>query len=379
MRAPTLHAVIDRFAYTTGHFHEIRIQQESWKGGLDSIASGIHILEGTRTSFEQFDPIFLSQGCIMHRRAFTLVELLIVFAIIGVLVGLLLTAVQRVRESAKQAECANNLKQIGLALHNYHDSMGAFPCIQNTPTFNSPYNNYNVYRLISEYVEQRRAVTTLMDTDLTGAAVLLCPSRRDAAAVGAKTDYGVAVTPFTPAAWENSSWQPIIHWGLGATGAASRGSSLGIITGLDGLSNTLMMSHKGLSPAHYYEPIPGDMANTDGYWTNPGALVNTASRPMKFFQLRDFNGTLPIGTAPGGAFESGPVVTNFGCEYFFTSPHPSGAPSLFGDGSVRTLGYTKPYTLHLFLPTSPTEAVFSLTHLWYYNYGGHVATSFLGD
>ena len=61
------------------------------------------------------------------RRAFTLVELLVVIAIIGVLVGLLLPAVQAARESARRSSCQNNLKQIGLGLHNYHDSFDAFP------------------------------------------------------------------------------------------------------------------------------------------------------------------------------------------------------------------------------------------------------------
>src|SRR5436190_7695238 len=95
------------------------------------------------------------------RRAFTLIELLVVIAIIAVLIALLLPAVQQAREAARRSQCKNNLKQFGLAMHNYHDTYKVFPSA-------SGGNGFSPHARILPYMDQAPLYNTLNFQTPTG-------------------------------------------------------------------------------------------------------------------------------------------------------------------------------------------------------------------
>src|SRR5215467_1909709 len=100
---------------------------------------------------------------LQRRRGFTLVELLVVIAIIAILIGLLLPAVQKVREAGNRVKCDNNLKQLSLACHNYHDAYQSLPLANAYPPYQSP-GYVSQFIALMPFLEQQGLYQQLFNT-----------------------------------------------------------------------------------------------------------------------------------------------------------------------------------------------------------------------
>jgi prepilin-type N-terminal cleavage/methylation domain-containing protein/prepilin-type processing-associated H-X9-DG protein len=268
------------------------------------------------------------------RAGFTLIELLVVIAIIAILIALLVPAVQRVRESANRTQCANNMKQLGLALQTYYDTYKAFPPSRTNIT---PKHSWSAF--ILPYIEQKAAfdiydVKKDWNDPVNYNAVRLplvvfnCPSvpagrRFDTtiAAAPACGDYGCisAVHPqvcvnclgFNP---KDESNDPRL------VGALQKDKKTRIIEILDGTSNTLLIAEDAGRPARFNQHGKqlASAVQKEGGWADPGANFS-------------IDGSNPDGTI------NGPCPINCSNDSEIYSFHRGGANVVFADCSVRFL------------------------------------------
>jgi prepilin-type N-terminal cleavage/methylation domain-containing protein/prepilin-type processing-associated H-X9-DG protein len=327
------------------------------------------------------------------RPAFTLVELLVVIAVIGVLVGLLLPAVQKVRQAANRMSCANNLKQIGLALHHYHDANGYFPNAwkrlrQRDPGVAPSYYTLpsptlpttpdpatvgpSVFTLILPYMEQGN-VYNMIDTNKsffnpanmppanlaysTPIRTFLCPSAPgepvvDYSAELANSFNNFAVTlhyppglmfartDYAPDAGMSSDI-PGININAGASIIIEPPSRpVRIVDVTDGTSQTILIVEDAARPVWYgANGLVGSVGTYQGGPDGPCPQGGGAwADPLNYIAT---NGSDPnTGIAAGGGFMGIPLAPwacaiNGSNDSEIFSFHTGGCNTLFADGSVR--------------------------------------------
>ena len=333
------------------------------------------------------------------RRGFTLVELLVVIAIIGILVALLLPAVQAAREAARRAQCTNQIKQWALAAHNYHDTFLAFP-MTNAQNYQPSCQGFSPQARILPFIEQSnlQAKFDFSQPAFTGPFNALVPNPQFASAFA--TPLKVALCPSDPA--------PIMNQGAGGSSYSginymvSMGSGMGPKYDLrwrtdgfvfensgvrfsditDGSSNTVMMSEtvRSVGPdftltagqvpkAPYQATLNGStgvnsglqptqgLAGSGSGWSNgPSGVIENPNLAAIVPSMTNWRGaasaalrgrgtswahsgamsTLTNGyTTPNSPLPD--VVTHFTGFFAPRSYHPGGAVAAMGDGSVRFL------------------------------------------
>jgi prepilin-type N-terminal cleavage/methylation domain-containing protein/prepilin-type processing-associated H-X9-DG protein len=308
------------------------------------------------------------------RDGFTLIELLVVIAIIAVLLALLLPAVQAAREAARHAQCANNLKQIGLAMHQYHATYDVFPPVGSVDLLGNSTGSgqvpqtASIHLRLTNYLEQRAvydaynfllgdvvngrsipANTTVMATAIPG---YLCPSDPNpGTSANLVEGFDVPATTVNYAVnggvnrWNCGGYTKGMAWWLG--GNPYFGSRVGIAGVTDGTSDTAAFSEWVKGKDGQNAPGP-NLVYAIGQYANGGPLNDSSVCRSANTPLWDFKGeywTLQD-TGRGGPYyhvlppnqPACAVHAGFGVVDSFigsSSFHPGGANVLILDGSVR--------------------------------------------
>jgi prepilin-type N-terminal cleavage/methylation domain-containing protein len=298
-----------------------------------------------------------------HRPSFTLIELLVVIAIIAVLISLLLPAVQKVREAANRSKCQNNLKQIGLALHGYHDVYGLFPPGQwNTNGTDVPYYNRGCWvQHTFPFLEQTAAFNdykTFMDAGGRGDnypyskrifSIFMCPSDKANPKIitapsfpnqGFHGNYVAcaASTVFNPAGDSTGTKRDGIMYAQSKTRIAD-------VT--DGVSNTLLLSELIIIPdTSTQHDIRGRYFNSyDG-----NCLFSTADPPNSSQNDVDVNCVNVPNIAPCAISSSNSIQ-------HARSYHTGGVNATLGDASVRFVANSITASVYLALGTRASNEV----------------------